>query len=59
MEAFRNNMKVDNIHLADVVIALRNAGHKIDVKTGLLDITGKQLRKIGITFEKEITYSLH
>ena len=48
MEAFRNNMKVDNIHLADVVIALRNAGHKIDVKTGLLDITGKQLRKIEI-----------
>ena len=59
MEAFRNNMKVDNIHLADVVIALRNAGHKIDVKTGLLDITGKQLRKIGITPEKEITYNLH
>ena len=58
MEALRNNMKMDNIHLADVVIALRNTGHKVDAKTGLLDITDKKLREIEIIPKREETYNL-
>lgn len=36
-EAIRRHQCVDNIHLSDVLIALRNAGYTIDGKTGLLN----------------------
>ncbi len=35
-EAIRRHQRVDNLHLGDVLIALRNAGYTIDSKTGLL-----------------------
>ncbi len=49
IEALRNNMKVDNIHLADIIIALRNSGHKINSKTGLIDMGGKRLKSASLT----------
>ncbi len=36
-EAIRRQQRVDNLHLSDVLIALRNAGCTIDRKTGLLN----------------------
>ena len=36
-EAIRRHQRVDNLHLGDVLIALRNAGYTMDGKTGLLD----------------------
>jgi len=36
-EAIRQNLRVDSLHLSDVLIALRNAGYRLDAKTGLLN----------------------
>lgn len=36
-EAIRKHQSVDNLHLGDVLIALRNTGCTIDSKTGLLN----------------------
>jgi 16S rRNA G966 N2-methylase RsmD len=36
-EAIRRHQRVDNLHLGDVLIALRKAGHSLDRKTGLLN----------------------
>jgi len=35
-EAIRQHLLVDNLHLSDVLIALRKAGYSVDAKTGLL-----------------------
>ncbi len=36
-EAIRRHQSIENLHLGDVLIALRNAGFVIDAKSGLLD----------------------
>jgi hypothetical protein len=36
-EAIRRHQRVDHLHLSDVLIALRNAGYSLDIKTGLLN----------------------
>lgn len=45
-EAIRRHQRVDNLHLGDVLIALRNAGYTIDSKTGLLQwpVSSQRLR---------------
>jgi hypothetical protein len=35
-DAIKRHVLVDNLHLSDVLIALRNAGYSIDTKSGLL-----------------------
>ena len=35
-EAIRNSIVLDELHFSDVLIALRNAGYRVDGKTGLL-----------------------
>jgi ssDNA-binding Zn-finger/Zn-ribbon topoisomerase 1 len=50
-EAIRRHLAVDNLHLSDVLIALRNAGYVVDSKTGLLDkpVSAKVLNSNGST----------
>lgn len=47
-EAIRRHQRVDNLHLSDVLIALRNAGYTLDGKTGLLNkpVTAGRLRVV-------------
>ena len=35
-EAIRNGIVLDELHFSDVLIALRNAGYRVDEKTGML-----------------------
>ena len=35
-EAIRNSVVLDELHFSDVLIALRNAGYRVDIKTGML-----------------------
>ena len=37
-DAIRHHRTVDDLHLADVLVALRNAGYGLDPKTGLLTV---------------------
>lgn len=39
-EAIRRRLRVDRLHFGDVLIALRNAGYKLNARTGLLDRPG-------------------
>jgi DNA modification methylase len=36
-EAIKRHLRVDSLHLSDVLIALRNTGYALDTKTGLLN----------------------
>lgn len=36
-EAIRRHQRLDRLHLGDVLIALRNAGYRLDARTGLLE----------------------
>ena len=36
-EAIRNSIVLDELHFSDVLIALRNAGYRVDGKTGMLE----------------------
>jgi adenine-specific DNA methylase len=42
-DAIKRHLMVDHLHLSDVLIALRNAGYRIDPKTGLLSQHGGML----------------
>lgn len=45
-EAIRRHQRVDHLHLSDVLVALRKAGHTVDSKTGLLNkaVSPRRLR---------------
>jgi hypothetical protein len=42
-DAIKRHLMVDHLHLSDVLIALRNAGYRIDPKSGLLSHHGDVL----------------
>ncbi len=43
-EAIKRQQRVDNLHLGDVLVALRNAGYAIDAATGLLNVPASSQR---------------